>query len=476
MLLRDTLLEKPDLFEHGSWIALNKFSNRPYWDRLWIIQEVALGSGRTLMFCGDKSMDWERMCHGFEVLHQHLWQAKDFSISAERKILNPADTRNWIDTGPVHHISKDLWAMSQPEKRKELGLSRLLEISSFSKSMNPRDKVYGLLGLISADFAKAIAPDYDIEAREVFLRLAKAYIDAYRNLEILRDANIWGESGAPTWVPDWTWNGRLRDSRPPKDYIELDMNPDTYVVSPDRSADNPPETERTFYQADRDLHSFHFRYDGDYLVCQGVVFDEVDGLGAQKLRGNYLSETVLQPENEVSPYKDRNQTARELSIALHAGMSESSKETESLLRLPKTVADGIPIFESLGWKRFVTDGKFYSKWETWLQANSNLRVGGKSLMQYFSKQIPADASIVDYWTPYQSWTRTTLGRRPAITAKGHFAWVPQYHDGVSENQTSRGDKFVIFPGCSTPIFFALTRAISGWLAKLMFMASCMGRY
>lgn len=47
--------------------------------------------------------------------------------------------------------------------------------------------------------------------------------------------------------------------------------------------------------------------------------------------------------------------------------------------------------------------------------------------------------------------RTTQGRRPATTAKGYFAWVPQYWDGVRENQTNRGDKLVIIPRCRTPI-------------------------
>ncbi|CZR51560.1 uncharacterized protein PAC_01437 [Phialocephala subalpina] len=254
-------------------------------------------------------------------------------------MLNPADTRTWINPGPLHHIWKDLWNLCQPEKLSALGLSRLLEISNICKSMDPRDKVYGLLGLIPAEFAKAITPDYDIETREVLVRSAKAYIDVYQSLELLRDANIWGESGAATWVLDWSWKGRLRDSRPSEKYIEGDMNPDTYVENPVITK-NLSQTEH---------------------ACDGI--------------------------------------ARELSIALPADASQSPKETKSLLHLPKTVADGIPIFESLGWKRFVTEGKFYGRWGTWVQANSSLRV------------------------------RITQGRRPATTAKGYFAWVPQYRDG-----------------------------------------------
>lgn len=72
-------------------------------------------------------------------------------------------------------------------------------------------------------------------------------------------------------------------------------------------------------------------------------------------------------------------------------------------------------------------------------------------MEYFSEEIPAGALIVDYWTSYQSWMRTTQGRRPATSAKGYFAWVPQYRDGVRESETNRGDKLVVIPGCSTPL-------------------------
>ncbi|KAI9688025.1 MAG: hypothetical protein M1820_010313, partial [Bogoriella megaspora] len=42
----------------GLFAALTHFFNRPYWKRLWIIQEIALGSPGTPVLCGEKCIQW----------------------------------------------------------------------------------------------------------------------------------------------------------------------------------------------------------------------------------------------------------------------------------------------------------------------------------------------------------------------------------------------------------------------------------
>jgi hypothetical protein len=61
-------------FSHiaGAWVALNKFLSRPYWTRLWIIQEVAL-SDETLAFrCGHHVFSWKALKAGLMTLSEDL--------------------------------------------------------------------------------------------------------------------------------------------------------------------------------------------------------------------------------------------------------------------------------------------------------------------------------------------------------------------------------------------------------------------
>jgi hypothetical protein len=70
---------------------------------------------------------------------------------------------------------------------------------------NPRDYVYGLLGVINLH----IEPDYTLSTQDVFIGLASTWITQYSNLETLRLAGIAMKkasiiiSGLPSWVTDW---------------------------------------------------------------------------------------------------------------------------------------------------------------------------------------------------------------------------------------------------------------------------------
>lgn len=72
MMLRDALNKDPWCLGSGYWLALNKLTLRPYWERLWIMQEVALGGSQTVVFCGDRSINWNVFCHALEVIHVYL--------------------------------------------------------------------------------------------------------------------------------------------------------------------------------------------------------------------------------------------------------------------------------------------------------------------------------------------------------------------------------------------------------------------
>lgn len=447
--LRDRLLEDPTYLGTGPWLALNAFTLRPYWQRLWIIQEIALGARQTVMFCGNRSVDWARLCYGLEVIHLYLWHVKNLCVKMDRKRIDPADDREWENTGPLHHIWKDIWILSQPEKLAEqrLSLGRLLEIANFAESQDPRDKLIGLLGLIPKEFADAIVVDYSEDASSIFTQAGRAFIEVYKCLELLRDANIWGPQNAPSWVPDWTWQGRIRDSRPGVEYHAALENPHY----------RPGHESEHGYNASLglpfDAVSFHGRSQST-LVCSCIIFDEVDGLGGQpSAKDEFVPGTIIQTKNQGSAYGTTLETAMALSVALYGNRSQSSKDSCALLHLPKSASDAETVFtKRVDWPRFASEGSFYKRWSRWLAANDTLNIGGRPFSSYFTGSIPSNAKFPDYWTAYQSWIRTALGRRLATTTTMRFAWVPfNLHRTTDVDMVLPGDAFAIFPGCSTPI-------------------------
>jgi hypothetical protein len=67
-------------------MSLHTFLQRPYWSRLWIIQEVALAPKNMLMFVGEDSITWQEIYDGLGVIHTTHWYVKDACLQNDRRV------------------------------------------------------------------------------------------------------------------------------------------------------------------------------------------------------------------------------------------------------------------------------------------------------------------------------------------------------------------------------------------------------
>jgi len=84
-------------------------------------------------------------------------------------------------------------------------LLKLLNQSRFTDATDPRDKIYGILGL-SWDFSSGsgFVPDYKLTVREVYISAVIEHIKKHDNLDILGYCGYSaGGLNLPSWVPDW---------------------------------------------------------------------------------------------------------------------------------------------------------------------------------------------------------------------------------------------------------------------------------
>jgi hypothetical protein len=118
-------------------LALQKLFTRPFWKRIWVVQEVMLAKQLTL-FCGFKSFPWRQITDcivGLETIADSGAQ-----LSYE---LSPL-----LETPAAHLVQeKALWELQPPDKLRALPLKTLLEIYGGMEATHSVDKVYGLLGL-----------------------------------------------------------------------------------------------------------------------------------------------------------------------------------------------------------------------------------------------------------------------------------------------------------------------------------------
>jgi hypothetical protein len=136
----------------GIWDAYNetcqRFLNLPYWSRVWIIQEVALSSER-IVHLGSRSVCWPLIytCLRFFGRASHASAVSLISdvpvgIFHHCTLITQLSERGMNPTKPVYEHS---WQSVVTRVR-------------FKQCSNPRDKAYGVLGLLPKQLR--IYPDY----------------------------------------------------------------------------------------------------------------------------------------------------------------------------------------------------------------------------------------------------------------------------------------------------------------------------
>lgn len=448
--LARVMTERPGFIKESSFFALHEMMTRPYWSRLWVIQEVIMGASSTVLRCGVDWLDWNTFCAGIAVLYNgNNWNLKDVMLFQEyKKRGGVRGGRGW-QTLSLHLVHQDLRLLSRYEDEggERLGFRRLLEIAGSVACRDIRDNVFALIGMMEPDIANEVVRNYGFSPPRLFAAVTKAFILHYNDLEPLRQGNPWGRCGAPTWAADWTWQGRIRWSRPESDFAGPLCN------SLDRDA--KPDT---IYNAHSGMPARCSILDNNTILqCNGFVLDEVAGLGAPE-HGYFAwaKERLIQCATWRSSYGDEKATASALYKALLGNRILKGKRAEgrhsSVLSLPSTFTAAVSQFKRRGWNWLTSQECYYFKWEKWRYANNDLMLGTKTLRSYFTDVIPEDAEEVTYMEVYSTVCRMVMERRFMLTRKGYFGWAPDNaYDGCEMNQARVGDLVAIIHGCSTPL-------------------------
>ncbi|KAL2130233.1 hypothetical protein VTI74DRAFT_6730 [Chaetomium olivicolor] len=203
----------------ASWDALSEFYDRPWYERIWIVQEM-LPSRDALVICGAYSVSWDLVKGAASWYHYKAGAvSKRHRRSVDGIELTIVMDLTWNIRMGSEYFADLLGQKTTPTYRWEL--QRLLSTFRRRKATDPRDKVYALLGLSDFDFdveSGRFEVDYTKDVKTVFTYTARAIIKrnsrlSGSNLDILLQgrrstctcvkdaepqANDW-----PSWVPDW---------------------------------------------------------------------------------------------------------------------------------------------------------------------------------------------------------------------------------------------------------------------------------
>ncbi|KAL2023614.1 hypothetical protein VTK56DRAFT_1771 [Thermocarpiscus australiensis] len=173
--------DQPPAFNRRTWQAVRAFVERAWFYRLWCWQEINLGGRNALLQCGNDTISW-----------------RDF----------------WLATVCLHNKDKtaSMWFRERSRHIAFLkhdastnSMSNILAVCKSKGCADPRDKIYGLLGITPASFSARIRVDYLRPVEDVYKDAFLAHVHMTSRLELLRHCDLADRKvGGPSWVPDWS--------------------------------------------------------------------------------------------------------------------------------------------------------------------------------------------------------------------------------------------------------------------------------
>lgn len=174
--------------------CIHALMNRPWWKRVWAVQERTLQEN-VLIICGANLIDWTEVT------------AAMVGIALKYHTATTAD-----NYGILGSIVKDLSSHHLYREGANTESGRLSLFGAMANAQkqalqctDPRDYVYGMLGVADDELVKGVTVDYqNSTTRTVFTEIAKLFLKKY-GLDVLRycrpDATR--EEHLPSWVPAW---------------------------------------------------------------------------------------------------------------------------------------------------------------------------------------------------------------------------------------------------------------------------------
>jgi hypothetical protein len=201
---RTFLTGKLDTLPVRYWSSIIDRCSRPYFRRIWTIQEQALNKNITMFMCGNKRFSraaLRGMCMFTQTNEEAIASALRTNLMKEDRVRN-RHPLVWT----LSHDASTLIRLREP-----VSLDQLLDLVRKARATDPRDMVYGMLGLLLKNIAAQIQPDYTKSGEKVFMEIAIAILSQCQRLGELLSWCVFNEaSTAPSWVPDWQTTQKRR--------------------------------------------------------------------------------------------------------------------------------------------------------------------------------------------------------------------------------------------------------------------------
>ena len=414
--LKQTLAEQLDNYGPKVWDALCNLCKRPYWSRLWVVQELVMGTDRKPVLCGDREIRWDDLFNALWYFHapqddttaasvREVLDSKPDHAAALRRLLE-------VEYWHFHEIIEVDWM------RKQLPAPETMALMTYSRrrdAADPRDMIYGLLGIMDRSLAANVQADYTAEVREIYTAFSQNWIETTNSLDVLGQCDF---KDTPSWV----------------------FHPDRARYRHLHSALEPP-----YHAGDTSKAEVRFDTERARIACKGLLIGAVDGLSTYIVHVNFSGEGT--GREQLFPSQG-HQNGYGTDAALHEALWRTLVGNRDLVGNTAPAAYTAILHSMRLGVREVAD---------WIAANRGFTVAGRPLEACFAAAGAAAGSDVDESALGDAVIRASrfgFSRRLMTSSNGLLGMVAE--------SAQPGDAIAVLFGCSLPV---LLRRVEGDAAE-----------
>jgi len=179
----------------AAWKAINLLWSRPWFERLWVVQEALLARKATFN-CGQQTVDLDCFVMLKEVQMKYIHLPHPRLASMQYPLSSPFALALW-----------DWNRLKDLQSRGGIPLFQMITLTGKARCFSPVDKIYGILSVCQEIDRRVVKIDYDVCIRCLLMQLA-AYMlyrrEAYSPLFVLQTHRTNKTQDVPSWVPDYT--------------------------------------------------------------------------------------------------------------------------------------------------------------------------------------------------------------------------------------------------------------------------------
>jgi hypothetical protein len=182
------------------WTALKRLISNPWFERVWVVQEVVMASKVDVLY-GGQYLDWDTLISILaEFQKPEATMLRSLIVQIGKNHLSPMP--NGVRNGPVMESYRQRFHAG-----KKMQLHHMLMANLSFKATFLEDKIYAIQGFTEEAEHPDLPIKYGSEITKVLINTSRYFIETLQSLQILQLTGIgWkrGHESIPSWVVDWT--------------------------------------------------------------------------------------------------------------------------------------------------------------------------------------------------------------------------------------------------------------------------------